>query len=119
MRELSAPPEDIEIAEAVLAAEQVDEDFDVHADNLALVQVFCRISTQWDYLPLTSGASAGVATAIGSTLMRVGFRYDGVRSALWFMGLPVRKQRALFDDLQVMEAAVLEADAELREQRRN
>jgi hypothetical protein len=118
MRELGAPPDDIAAAEAVVAAEQLDEDFEVHEDNWDLVQVFCRLSTQWSYEPLTAGVAAGMAMQIVSELRRTGFKYEGVRSGLWLMGLPVRQQRAWFGELQVMEAAVLEADAELREQRR-
>jgi hypothetical protein len=115
MRELEAPAEDIEQAEAVIEAERVDEDFEVHADNWVTVTTLNRLGTQWQYQAVGGGMESA------PEVRRVRMVYEGCESAMRGMrglrGAP--SWRSLFDELQMWEEAVLAADHEMRQQRRS
>ena len=71
-----------------------DEDFEVWPENWEVVQMFLRCQTQW--------RTAGMGGVIG-------LDYGAVA---WLFRLHrVKDQRALLEDLQIMEAAVLAAFA--------
>jgi hypothetical protein len=71
------------------------DDFEVSPENWEAVQMFLRCQTQW--------RSAGMGGVFG-------LDYGAVA---WLLRLyRVRNQRAVLEDLQTMEAAVLEALAE-------
>lgn len=71
-----------------------DEDFEVWPENWEVVQMFLRCQTQWR------------TTGMGGV---IGFDYGAVA---WLFRLHgVKDQRALLEDLQIMEAAVLAAFA--------
>lgn len=104
MEAFGAPAEDIEAVRAqVLADAQPEEPeaFGVYAENLPTVSAFLALRTQWNYA--------------GMVGQRTGFNYAGV-SAWLQQNIKPRRRRALFNDLQVMEHAVLQADYELRKQ---
>ena len=96
------------IAKAEAAANarhtKVIEDFEVWADNWPTWEAFRRVETQWLYAGLHG--------------QRTGLNYPGVEVAL---GLPrVRRRRAaaLFEDITLIEHAVLAADYELAQKRK-
>jgi hypothetical protein len=71
------------------------EDFEVWPENWDAVQMFLRCQTQW--------RTAGMGGVLGLDYVAVS----------WLLRLyRVRDQRAVLEDLQTMEAAVLEAMAE-------
>lgn len=102
MEAMGAPPEDVEAVRAQVLAEAPPEEpeaFGVYADNLRAVSAFLAVSTQWVYA--------------GMVGQRVGFNYSAVWD--WLKAhIKPRRRRALFNDLQVMEKAVLLADQEQR-----
>lgn len=103
-----APPEVIAAARAQApdaAAPAADEPTcPIWADNARSVQVFLACSRYWQ--------------RAGMDARRTHFDWDGVRAYL-HAHQPTRRHRALLRDLYVMEAAVLEADAELAEHKQN
>lgn len=102
MEAMGAPPEDVEAVRAQVMAEappEAPEAFGVYADNLPTVSAFLALRTQWNYA--------------GMVGQRTGFNYAGVSA--WLQAhIKPRRRRALFNDLQVMEHAVLQADHEQR-----
>jgi hypothetical protein len=71
------------------------DDFEVWPENWDAVQMFLRCQTQW--------RTAGMGGVLGLDYVAVS----------WLLRLyRVRDQRAVLEDLQTMEAAVLEAMAE-------
>lgn len=102
MEAMGAPAEDIEAVRAQVLAEAPPEEpeaFGVYADNWITVCAFQAVRTQWVY--------AGIQG------QRVGFNYSAVLD--WVKAhIKPRRRRALFNDLQVMERAVLQADHEQR-----
>jgi hypothetical protein len=69
--------------------EQRDENFEVWEENWPVVEMFLRVQTQW-------------RTTMNGVL---GLDYGAV--AWLFMMYEVNDQRALLEDLQVMEAAAM------------
>jgi hypothetical protein len=69
--------------------EQPSEDFEVWEENWPVVEMFLRVQTQW-------------RTTMNGVL---GLDYGAV--AWLFMMYEVNDQRALLEDLQVMEAAAM------------
>lgn len=102
MRAYGAPPEAIASAQALAEAAPVpvQEGFGVYADNLAAVNSFAALRTQWQYA--------------GQAGQRMGLNYAGV-SAWIDRFIRPRHRRALMADLQLMESAVLLLDQEQRE----
>jgi Phage related hypothetical protein (DUF1799) len=99
------------VSEADIAAAQAQQaarvqaagggDFEVHADNWEVWQLFAtRLATQWIWV------------AVGGTSRRWGLCNTRVESTLRMLGIPRRRQAALLADLQVMEQASLQAWAE-------
>lgn len=78
---------------AELAEHGASEEFQVEPDCWETVQAFLRVQTQWRV-----GGMGGHP---------IGLDYAGVEAALRMMR--VRDKAELFDGLQVMEAAALEA----------
>ncbi|KAI3597714.1 hypothetical protein D8I24_6530 [Cupriavidus necator H850] len=81
------------------------EDCQVHADNWEAWQLFRRLGTQWRRV-------AGMADC-----MRTGLDYAAVEPVLRLLGVKRKRRTALFNDLQVMEAAALEELEAQRERR--
>lgn len=71
-------------------------DYEVWPDNWHTVTFFCGLRTQWTYV----GSMAAVH--------RVGLDYAGVESAMRMQGMARSRRAALFEELQLMEAAALE-----------
>lgn len=80
LRRLGLQPGDLE-GEAV----------DLWPENVRVVNVFAALQTQW---------------AIGGTGVVIGLRYEAVQSTLDLLGIK-KGRRAVFRDLQVMEAEAL------------
>jgi hypothetical protein len=73
----------------IVMPEQPSEDFEVWEENWPVVEMFLRVQTQW-------------RTTMNGVL---GLDYGAV--AWLFMMYEVNDQRALLEDLQVMEAAAM------------
>jgi hypothetical protein len=73
----------------IVMPEQRDENFEVWEENWPVVEMFLRVQTQW-------------RTTMNGVL---GLDYGAV--AWLFMMYEVNDQRALLEDLQVMEAAAM------------
>ena len=73
----------------IVMPEQPSEDFEVWEENWSVVEMFLRVQTQW-------------RTTMNGVL---GLDYGAV--AWLFMMYEVNDQRALLEDLQVMEAAAM------------
>lgn len=73
----------------IVMPEQPREDFEVWEENWPVVEMFLRVQTQW-------------RTTMSGVL---GLDYGAV--AWLFMMYEVKDQRALLEDLQVMEAAAM------------
>lgn len=100
MSAFGAPPQAIAAAQALAHAEPPEEEaFGIYADNVATVNAFTALRTQWQYA--------------GMNGQRTGLSYAGV--AAWLDVFRPRQRRTLMADLQLMEAAVLQADQEKRE----
>lgn len=104
MRAQGAPPEDIARVQAIAQqAEPEHKAFGIWRDNARTFECFHNLRTQW--------------TFAGSMVpQRMGLNYAGVQAYL-ALNQPRRFHRSLMQDLQLMEIAVLQADAELRQQR--
>lgn len=77
------------------------EPFEVWAENVAALEIFLSLSTQW-----RAAAPGGPVT---------GFDYGGVRAVFWARGVRLRDRERLFGDVQVMEraaAAVFNAEGD-------
>lgn len=100
MQAYGAPPEAIAQAQALItpAAEPPSNDIEIWPENVQAVDAFFAVQTQWVRQSMTGH--------------RVSLNYPGVWCVLDRM-YPLRRRRRLFASLQVMELAVLEADAEL------
>jgi hypothetical protein len=82
---------------AKIAPEKIRNDFEVLPENWEAVQFFLRCQTQW-----RTGGMGGM----------VGLDYGAVA---WLLRLyRAKDQRAVLEDLQVMESAVLETMAKRR-----
>lgn len=104
MRAFGASAEDIEAAEAQIQPEDDShEHFGLYAENVQTFERFHALRTQWRH--------AGFGAA------RTGFDYAGVQAWMQF-AVPKKERQQLFADLQVMESAVLTADAELMKNRK-
>ena len=104
MRAWDAPPDQIARVQAI--AQQVAPEhkaFGIWHDNARTFDCFHSLRTQWTF-------------AGGMVPQRVGLNYAGVQAYL-AMNQPRRFHRSLMQDLQLMEIAVLQADAELRQER--
>lgn len=103
MQQLGAPAHIVEQARALAGrGDQVPRDFHVWHDCVESVQLFLGLRSQWRYL-------AGMAH-----VMRTGLDYAGVEARIRQLRGRRRRQRELFEDVMLMEQAVLDADAELR-----
>lgn len=85
---------------AAKAAHAAANEFEVWPDNWRTVRVFSGLSTQWRLAPM-GGFS--------------GLDYAAVEAALRIWRAPRRRWRALFADIQIMEAAVVDYFNEKRE----
>lgn len=114
MRAWGASPEDLAKAQALAdeADPQDEKPFQLWPENAEPWAVFFALRTQWSYV--TTGATGGALAGGVLTVTRVGLRYESV--CAWLeTHVPRRgKRRSLMNDLQAMELAVLQADAELR-----
>lgn len=113
MRAWGASPADLAKAQALAdeAAPQDDKPYLLWPENAVPWAAFCALRTQWSYV--TTGATGGAMGGSVLTVTRVGLRYEAV--CAWLeTNVPRRKRRSLMTDLQAMEVAVLQADAELR-----
>lgn len=103
MRAWGASAEEIAKVQAVAAAaEPSDKPFGLWRDNDRPFQLFTNLRTQWVYA--------------GMEGRRMGLNYAGVQAHL-DIHIPRRRHRCLMADLQLMELAVLQADAELRQEK--
>jgi hypothetical protein len=73
----------------IVMPEQPSENFEVWEENWPVVEMFMRVQTQW-------------RTTMNGVL---GLDYGAL--AWMFMMYEVQDQRALFEDLQIMEAAAM------------
>lgn len=110
MRAWGAPAEDIARVQAQIdsqaaAAPQV-QPFPLWPENARPMAHFLALRTQWVY-------------AGGMVPQRVGFAYQGVQAYLADHVPRHRHRKALWADLQAMEIAVLQADAERRQHQAN
>lgn len=96
MKAFGASGADIARAETVRA----DRPFEVWPENWAAVQVFLSLSTQWRLLSLSTIASARI--------IQTGLDYSAVEPVMRLMCIKPRRRAALFEQLQVMEQAVLD-----------
>ncbi len=104
MRAWGAPPEAIAKAQALAeVAPPEAKPYYLWHDNARAFELFLAVRSQWVYVS-------------GMAVQRVGLNYAGVHAHLQ-INVPRRFHRALMQDLQAMEVAVLGADAELRKQR--
>jgi hypothetical protein len=101
----NAGPEHTGPVEAEIERLTAATEFNVHQDNWSSVMLFCDLSTQWRYLP-TMGAA-----------LPLGLDYTVAEAVMRMDGRSPERQRELFRDLRLMEAAALAAWAERREQR--
>lgn len=83
---------------AQVRGKRIETVFEVWPENWRAVQLFCRLETQWHYAPL------GLAGA-----MRTGLRYGALETLLRMASKDVEEQEKLFDQVQVMEHAALDA----------
>lgn len=86
-----------ELASEMDSAHAEDDGFEVHEDCWDDVMFFLSVQTQWVWV-----------SGIGFT-QRAGFRYEALESAMRMQRVPRSRWPALFEAMQVMEAAVLEA----------
>lgn len=102
MRVMNATAEQIEKARAAMEA-QVPEDtgFEVYDDNWESVMCFSGVGTQWQYA--------------GPAAVRTGLNYQGVSALLHLRPMKPAKRSAIFDDIQIMEAAVLKGERDERD----
>jgi Phage related hypothetical protein (DUF1799) len=102
MRVMNASAEEVEKARAAMEA-QMPEDtgFDVYDDNWESVMCFSGVGTQWQYA--------------GPAAVRTGLSYPGVSAFLHLRVRSPARRAAVFDDIQVMEAAVLKGERDERE----
>lgn len=84
------------------AAAQSGQDFEIYDDNWDSWLFYLAVQTQWVYVS-------------GMCVQRIGLNYMGVESAARMSAKPRSTWPALLADLQVIELAVLEADAEMAE----
>lgn len=71
-------------------------------ENVEALGLFLALQTQWR-----------VASGMGG-VMRTGLDYGAIAPTLRMLGLPRARERELFEALQVMESAFLNAQAESR-----
>jgi hypothetical protein len=107
-RALGAPPDVIaQLEEQLSEQERADEEARstcyIHEDNWRTWLFYLSVETQWIYRGL-DGRRAGLNTAA----IEASARMQGI--------LRPRRQRELLNDLRIIEAAVLEADAKHRQQ---
>lgn len=101
MRFFGVSEADIEAAQAAQAVPEVEDVFEVHEDCWESVMFFLRVQTQWVFRGMDAARSGLNNAAVEATM-----RMAGVKRAC---------QNALLADLQLMELAVLKADAEKAE----
>ncbi len=102
---MGAPDEVIEAAEQRLqAAKDATEVYGVWADNWDTWLLYLTVQTQWTYLP--------IQTANHIELRRISLHYPGIESHFRLARLPRADWPARWADLQLIERAVLAADAE-------
>lgn len=109
MRLMQIPEDQIQKALGKAAAEKEEPGFDyeVYEDCWRSVKLFQRVSTQWTWR--VRAKPAGFGAAMWS--VRAGLNYQGVESALRMGGVKRSEWAQLFEDLGVMEQAVLVAEA--------
>lgn len=103
LRRVGVKEEDIEAALAQEVEEETEAaperfDFEVYEDCWEGVLLFLKVQTQWSYR--------------GMEGQRSGLNYAAVESTMRMAGVKRVRQAGLLDDMQVMERAVLDADAE-------
>lgn len=104
--ERGAPPEKAE-PEGSDGSDEGDEAFGVEPDNWESWQVFMAVQTRWDWV----GGGFGVEP------VRVSLKTESIESALRLMRVKRKRWAQVFDDLRVIELAVLGAEQERRERR--
>lgn len=81
-------------------AMRADRPFQVWPENWKAVQLFLALSTQWRLVSLSTMASARI--------LQTGLDYSAVEPVMRLMRVKPRRRAALFEQLQVMEQAVLD-----------
>lgn len=88
-----APLESVDAVRADEAAK--DPPFDVHADNVEVVEAFAALGTQWR-----------VVAGFGGAFWQ-GLDYAAIPATLDLMGVPAERRGEVFAGLRLMEAAAL------------
>ena len=108
MRAWDAPADQIARVQAIAqTAAPEHKPFGIWRDNARTFDCFHGLRTQWTYVSVPVGIGVTVS-------QRVGLNYGAVQSYLE-LTQPRRFHRSLMQDLHLMEIAVLQADAELRQ----
>lgn len=110
MRLMNVPEDQIQKALANAQAEKdaPEFDFEVYEDCWRSVKLFQKVSSQWIWR--VRSKPHGFGTLVWS--VRAGLNFPAVESALRMGGVRRSEWAQLFDDLVVMEQAVLVAEAE-------
>ena len=87
----------LEIAEGFTAEDYETDDVEVWPENWPAFRLFCTVQTQWRH---ASGGTGAAAT---------GLDYAALLAVMARMKLADEDHDALFDDVQVLERAALEA----------
>lgn len=101
---MGAPPDVIDRARQQAQASEQAEDFEVWPDCLAAVEFFTSLRGQWRHVS-------------GMTTARTGLDFAAVQAAMDMHPIPQRRRPQLFQDVVLMESAVLTVDHERREKR--
>lgn len=79
------------------------QDFEVYDDCWASVMFFQRVCSQWNYV--VASKASGFGSFVFS--VRAGLRYEAVEAAMRMLSVPRKARARLFEDLLVMEQAVV------------
>lgn len=80
----------------------VSDDFEVWDDCIQAVEFFQSLRGEWAHIS-------------GMTVARTGIPSTRLRASMELQGIPRRRRRQLFEDIKLMESAVLTFDHERRE----
>jgi len=103
MRRFGATEEQIEAERAKRAQAAPPADFEVHADVWESWQFFLKVQRSWVYV--------GLSTGLGSQAVRVELNWPAIEAQLHMSGMQRPKWAGLWDDLLVIQDAVLAAEA--------
>lgn len=109
LRKMGVPEDQIaaQLAKAQKDVEDPRFDFEVYEECWRTVMLFLKVRNQW--LWRVHSRPAGFGALVYS--VRVGLNYQAVESTLRMVGVPRREWAQLLEELQVMEEAVLKAEA--------